>query len=204
MNKIFNPAKARVACLSLGLSIALGACQPAAPDLAQAPLAGAKLGGAFQLVDQNGHSVTDKQWAGQYKIMYFGYTYCPDACPLDMQRLMAGFRRFEAEHPAAAAHVQPVFISIDPARDTPDRIKPWVAAFHPRLMGLTGTDAQIATVAKEYGAIYQRQKADVKGQYLMDHSRTAILYGPQGQPITLLSQDKDAPTIAAELATWVR
>jgi protein SCO1/2 len=117
---------------------------------------------------------------------------------------MAGFAQFERDDPADAAKLQPLFISVDPARDTPARLKTFTAAFHPRLLGLTGSDEAIAAAAKEYAAVYQRGTPAPNGQYLVDHSRTAILFGPHGEPIMILSQDGTPDKIARELATWVR
>jgi protein SCO1/2 len=118
---------------------------------------------------------------------------------------MKGFKQFEQKAPALAARVQPIFISIDPARDTPAALKQFVRAFHPRLIGLTGSDAEIAAVAKEYAIYYKRQDAPAGAAgYLMDHSRQTVLFGPTGDPIALIPQDRDAEVIAAELERWVR
>lgn len=179
-------------------------CQRGPADLSTAPLAGMRVGGAFSLIDQDNKRVSDKGFAGKFRIMYFGYTFCPDACPTDVQHLMAGFRQFERDDAKAAAKLQPIFISIDPARDTPARLKTFVNAFHPRLIGLTGSEAEVAAVAKLYAAVYQKGDLLPNGQYLVDHSRTAILYGPKGEPVMILSQDGSPAKIAEELATWVR
>src|SRR3546814_1174164 len=118
-----------------------GAVLVALPIFKQAtaapPLAGATIGGPFSLVDQDGRPVTQDALKGRYALVYFGYTYCPDVCPVDLARLMQGLRAFEAKDAARAARVQPVFITIDPARDTVPVVKQFVNAFHPRLMGLT-------------------------------------------------------------------
>ena len=108
------------------------------------PLKGATMGGPFTLTDQNGRRVSDRDFAGKYRLVYFGYTFCPDVCPVDLQVIGAGLRRFEASDPARAARVQPIFITVDPARDTPAVLRQYVAAFHPRLIGLTGSAEEIA------------------------------------------------------------
>ncbi len=190
---------------ALALSAAvLTSCHSGPADLTTAPLAGAHVGGPFALTDQDGRHVTDHDFAGKFKIIYFGYTFCPDACPTDVQHLMAGFRQFEANDPSAAAKTQPIFISIDPARDTPARLKSFVNAFHPRLIGLSGSESDVALVAKRYAAVYQRGTPNAAGQYLVDHSRVAMLFGPEGQPIMILNQSGSPVQIAGELATWVR
>src|ERR1044072_4220330 len=112
------------------------------------PLEGARIGGDFTLTDQNGKAVRWADFAGKYRIVYFGYTYCPDVCPVDLQRIIAGLRQFEKTAPERAALVQPIFITVDPERDTPPVLKQWVAAFHPRLIGLTGSPDQLAKVTR--------------------------------------------------------
>ncbi len=170
-----------------------------------APLAGAKIGGPFTLTDQDGKKVSDSDFAGKYRLIYFGYTFCPDICPTDVQTLMKGYRQLEASKPALAAKIQPIFITIDPARDTPDKVRQFVRAFHPKLIGLTGSEADIAKVAKAYAIYYQKQ-APVPGTegYLMDHGRQAMLFGPKGEPIALITQDKDAAAVVADLERWAR
>lgn len=179
----------------------LAGCQ--AP-VADAPLAGARIGGPFALTDQNGRPRTDRDFTGKYRIMYFGYTFCPDVCPVDVARLIAGYKAFAKTDPARAARIVPVFVSVDPDRDTPSVLKTFTGAFDPALIGLTGTPDQIAAVAKAYGVVYQAQKLAGNPNYLVDHSRTAYLMDPEGKPIALLSQDGKPDVIAGELSKWVR
>lgn len=197
MNKTITPLFALAAAALLGLA----GCQS---QTVEPPLAGARIGGPFSLTNQDGVRVTDAQFAGRYRLVYFGYTFCPDACPADMQILMAGLKLFEQRDAAAAAKVQPIFITIDPARDTPGVLKQWVSAFHPRLIGLVGTPAETAAVAKEYAVLYQKVETPGSTSYLMDHTRTAILFGPKGEPIALIPQDETPEAAAAELAKWVK
>lgn len=184
------------------LSIALAACQPATPD--EAPLAGAKMGGPFTLTSQTGAKVSDTQFAGRYRLVYFGYSYCPDVCPVDLQKLMQGLKILEKQDAAKAARIQPIFITVDPARDTPAVLAQYVRAFHPRLIGLTGSEAEIAATAKEYAVYYRKAEGPTPDAYLVDHARQAVLYGPKGEPIALIPQEDTAEAIAAELAKWVR
>src|SRR3546814_196753 len=116
-------------------------------------------------------------------MLYFGYSYCPDVCPLDLQKLMQGYRLFEKKDPARAAKVQPIFITIDPQRDTPQVLKNYVSAFHPKLIGLTGTPDEIAKVAKDFAVYYE--KAGEDEHYLVDHSRSPYLMGPDGKPLEI-------------------
>ena len=188
---------------ALILPIALVACNPTPdPKSDQPPLAGAAIGGPFTLIDKDGKTVHWRDFAGSYRIVYFGYTFCPDACPLDMQALMTGFRKFEKSHPDLAAKVQPIFITIDPARDGPKEVGEFAAAFHPRLIGLTGTPAQVDQAAKAFSAYYAKGQESAGG-YLMDHSRIAYLMGPDGKPISMLPVDQSPDAVAAELEKWV-
>lgn len=187
------------------LALALGGCDRSAPPAQEAPLAGARIGGPFTLIDQDGKPFSSEALKGRYAVVYFGYTFCPDVCPTDMLNLGKGLKAFEAQDAARAAKVQPVFISVDPARDTPPVLKQFVSAFHPRLIGLTGTDQQIAAVAKEYATSFAKQDPvpGAKG-YLMQHMSTAILFGPKGEPIALVPVESNAEAVTETLAAWVR
>lgn len=189
--------------LSLGVPvlIALAACSPAAEA---PPLAGAAIGGPFTLTDQDGELVSDRDFAGKYRIIYFGYTYCPDVCPVDVQNIAAGLKKVEASDPKLGARIVPIFISVDPARDTPPVLKQFVRAFHPRMVGLTGSPQGIAAVAKEYAIFYQPQPKTADGGYTVNHSRQAYLFSPEGKPLALLSQDGKPEVIADEIRRWAR
>ena len=198
-----STALRRGGLLVLLLSLLLGACGQAAPA-EDPPLKGARMGGAFSLTDQNGRRVTDRSWPGQYKLVYFGYTFCPDVCPVDMRVLGAGLSKFEESDPARGARVQPVFVSVDPGRDTPQVLREFVANFHPRLVGLTGSPDELARMARAYGVYYERREGATPGTYLMDHSRNAVLYGPGGEPLAMIPYDRGPQGAADELARWVR
>lgn len=190
------------AALALSLSIALAGC--GGPPPASPPLEGARIGGPFTLTNQNGGRVSDSAFAGRYRLIYFGYTFCPDVCPTDLQHLMAGLKRFEAADAARAAKVQPIFITVDPERDSPVVLRDYVAAFHPRLIGLTGTPTEIARVAKAYAINYAKVQEPGTTGYLMEHGRIALLMGPKGEPIAIIPQDGTPQAIEKELSTWVR
>lgn len=213
MNSMNMVQKLLRASLLLFSSAALGACDGAtsAPD-AQPPLAGARIGGAFTLTDQDGTTVRDSDFAGRYRLVYFGYSFCPDICPVDVQKLMRGLAAFEKSEPVRGAKIAPIFITVDPERDTPDALKPFVARYHPRLIGLTGTDEQIAEVAKAYVVTYRKVEGSAPDRYLMAHSQLAFLMDPAGKPLALLAlddpstdDDEGAPDkVAADLAKWVK
>ena len=176
-------------------------------DLAQAPLAGAAIGGPFTLTDKDGHSVHWSDFSGSYRIVYFGYTYCPDACPTDVGVMMRGLAIFAKTRPLLASQIRPLFITIDPQRDTPRVVGQFAAAFSPQgkgpqLIGLTGTPAQVDQAAKAFAAYYARGKT-TPGGYLMDHSRIAYLMGRHGEPIEMLPVDKGDAAVAADLEQWI-
>ncbi|HEX8625117.1 MAG TPA: SCO family protein [Allosphingosinicella sp.] len=187
--------------LILLLGLALAACSGAAEE---PPLKGASIGGPFTLTNQDGRPVTERDFAGKYRILYFGFTHCPDVCPTDLAVIGQALRRFEESDPARAARVAPIFVSVDPGRDTPAVLKEYVAAFHPRLVGLTGTPRQVADMVKRYGAYGMKGDATAGGGYNVNHSRVAELFGPDGKPIALLAYDRGAEAVAAELDRWVK
>ena len=178
----------------------LAACQPTPVE--QPPLQGARIGGPFSLVDQDGRTVTERDLAGRYAIVYFGYTFCPDVCPTDMAAIAAGVKQVEASDPAKGAKVVPVFVTVDPARDTPAVLKQFVGAFHPRAIGLTGSESAIAAVAKEYAVPFGRGEGTKDG-YLVNHGRAAYLMGPDGKPIALAGADGGPAEVARTIERWV-
>jgi len=191
-----------VRCLFvLLLALLIGGCAQRSDS---PPLKGATMGGPFTLTDQSGRRVSERDFAGKYRLVYFGFTFCPDVCPTDLATIGAGLRRFEAKDAARAARVQPLFITVDPARDTPDVLRRYVANFHPRLIGLTGSEAEIADVARRYRVFYERGEPAAGGGYNVNHSEMIVLYGPQGEPIATVPHDQGAEAVAAELERWVR
>ena len=167
-------------------------------------MTGSSLGGAFALIDQDGKPVTDADFKDRYRLMYFGYTFCPDVCPTDAAVLSRGLQAYEKVRPGRAAKVQPIFITVDPGRDDPVALKAFVTAFHPRLIGLTGTPVAIAAALKNYG-IYARQVATSDPEnYLVDHFAVFYLFGPDGAPIAFLPHGSTAVDVTAMLETYVR
>jgi len=187
------------------LPVALAAgCSPGTRQVTEPPLANAKIGGPFALTDQTGKQVTDKDFVGKFRVIYFGYTYCPDVCPIDLQNVAQGMKVLEKRNPALASQVVSIFISVDPARDTPAVLKQYVGAFSARMVGLTGTPDEIAKVAKEYGIFYEAQPKDAHGGYAVTHSRVAYLFDRQGHPLALLRQDGKPEQIADDIEQWAR
>ena len=162
------------------------------------------VGGPFALTDQAGRPRTEADFRGRLLIVYFGYTFCPDVCPVDMQNIGAAMRLLDRTDPALSAKVVPIFITVDPARDTPGVVKQFVAAFHPRIVGLTGSTQAIDRVAKEFAIFHQAGDKQPGGSYLVNHSRQAYLMGPKGEPLALLPQEGPPDAIAAEIRKWVK
>jgi protein SCO1/2 len=167
-------------------------------------LAGSTLGGAFSLVDQNGKPTTDADFKGRYRLMYFGYTFCPDVCPTDVGLIAKGLNAFEASRPERAARVQPIFITVDPERDDAAALKAFTAAFHPHLVGLTGTTAQIDAARKNYGIYAKKVATSDPENYLVDHFAVIYLFGPDGAPIAFLPHGSTAQELTQMLETYVR
>lgn len=189
--------------IALALSLSIAACGSGGTGNQPPPLAGARIGGPFTLVDKAGKSVRWADFEGRYRIVYFGYAYCPDVCPMDVQSLMKGYRLFKKDSPELANDIQPIFITIDPERDTPAVVGEFTAAFSDQLIGLTGTPGQVKQAARAFSVYYTKGETSGEGGYLMDHSRAAYLMGRKGEPIALLPTDKGPQAVADELARWV-
>ncbi len=158
--------------------------------------AGMSIGGPFELTDSAGHAVTDRSWPGKFLLVYFGYTYCPDVCPTTLNAIAAALDKIGAQ----ADRLQPLFITVDPRRDTPKVLADYTAAFTPRLIGLTGSAEQIAKVTREYRVYYAEHKTGPgPDDYTMDHSSIVYLMAPDGQFVAVLSAEAQADAMAAQL-----
>ncbi len=135
------------------------------------------VGGPFELIDHTGRKRTDADFRGKLLLIYFGYTYCPDICPTDLAQISLTIDKLGA----AGEEVQPLFISVDPERDTTSVLAQYVAMFHPRLIGFTGTPAQIRAVADAYKAYYAKCTPPDGGVYLIDHAGFIYLMGRSGE-----------------------
>lgn len=195
-----NEHRFRIFPIALMLTLA-GCSATSAPDQPP-PLAGALIGGPFALTGSDGKVVRDTDFAGKYRIMYFGYTSCPDVCPTDLQNIGLAMKKLEQSDSALAAKVVPIFISVDPERDTPELVGRFAAAFSPRIVGLTGTQAQIDAVTKEYAVIAQKSDKNAEGGYLINHSSQAYLMSPDNKPMALLPADESADEVLSELKRW--
>ena len=162
---------------------------------------GADIGGPFSLIDHTGKRVSDAQYRGRFMLIFFGYTFCPDVCPLELQTVG---RAMDILGPKGSK-ITPLFISVDPERDTPALLKDYVAAFHPRMVGLTGSAAEIAAAAKAFKVYYGRPPGTKAGtqDYLMDHSSFIYLVGPGGTLRALFRPKTSPETLAREIARFI-
>ncbi|NMJ43416.1 SCO family protein [Roseomonas sp. JC162] len=161
---------------------------------------GVSLGGPFTLVDQTGRTVTERDFAGRPLLVYFGFTYCPDVCPTELGTIVAAL---DAMGPAGE-RVTPVFISIDPERDTPAAMADYVSRFHPRMIGLTGSAEQVAQAARAYRVYYAKARSRDTTEYTMDHSSFIYLVGPDGRVRSLFRPETTPEAIAAAVSAQLR
>jgi protein SCO1/2 len=138
------------------------------------------VGGPYALIDQTGAEVTEETYQGTWQIVFFGYTYCPDICPTNLWTVTTALDQLGP----LADQVSPIFITIDPQRDTPEQLAAYHEAFHPRFSMLTGTQAQVAAAAKEFRVYYAKVESEDATEYLMDHSTITYLLDPDGRYVT--------------------
>jgi cytochrome oxidase Cu insertion factor (SCO1/SenC/PrrC family) len=154
------------------------------------------IGGPFDLVNGDGKTVTAADYAGKPMIVYFGYTYCPDVCPVDLANVADAL---DLLAPEVAARFQPLFITIDPERDTPTVMRDYVQNFHPLMQGLTGSLEQIRAVARNYRVYFAKVESDGAGPYLMSHSSYVYVMDAKGDYVRHFSRGATPEDIAAAL-----
>ena len=160
----------------------------------------ALVGGPFTLTDHTGKRVTDQDFRGRYMLVFFGFTHCPDICPIALQTISDALDQLDAKQ---AAKVTPIFITVDPARDTPEVLRAYVANFHPRLVALTGSPEAIGKVAKSYRVFYAKATGanapSDPAAYILDHSAIVYLMGPNGEYVAHFGPGTTAQAMAADL-----
>ena len=165
--------------------------------------AGENLAPPFSLVDQTGQTVTNADYLGAYVLLFFGYTYCPDICPTDLAKMAAAIDGLGAD----ADRVQPLFITIDPSRDTVEVLRDYVKHFHPRLVGLTGEPAEISALAARYGVRskpYQDENQDAEDDsYYLDHTGAMYMLGPDGAGRSYFQHEVAATDITAVILQFM-
>lgn len=167
----------------------------AAPPATPPALAAAPAGGDFTLASAQG-AVSLASLRGQVALLFFGYTYCPDICPTS---LAAVAQALSGLAPVEQRRVRALFVSVDPARDSPQRLADYVAYFHPAIVGLTGSTAEVAAVAARYGAVFRAQPPDREGRYAVDHSAFVYVIGPDGRIAATLGYPVSVPGLQAEI-----
>lgn len=158
---------------------------------------GAQIGGPFELVDHTGAVVTNADYAGKFTLIYFGYTYCPDVCPTSLTTMTDALKSLGSK----AKDIVPLFITVDPKRDTVEQLRMYISHFHPRLVGLTGTEEQVAKAAKAFRVYFAKQKESAPGanDYLVDHSSIVLFMGQKGQYLTHFGHAVSAEAMAERL-----
>lgn len=155
----------------------------------------ALIGGPFRLIDQHGREVTDQDYAGRFMLVFFGFTYCPDMCPMSLGVMSAALDDLsESER----GRIAPLFITLDPERDGVEEMESYAALFHPELVALTGTREAVEEAAGAY-RVYHARADDAEGDYLIDHSVFTYLMGPDGRYVTHFGHDTDPADMAARL-----
>ena len=175
------PGRPVLAGVLLGLLL-LGASLAAVGPRLFASDAPPSIGGPFTLTDGAGHPVTDRTFRGKWMLVYFGYTHCPDACPTALNDIANALDQMGA----ARREVAPLFITVDPERDTPKVMAEYAGAFSSQIVGLTGTAQQVADVEKEY-KVYAARHPEKDGDYEMDHSDIIYLMNPQGKFVAIFN-----------------
>ena len=155
------------------------------------PTAAEPAGGDFTLRGSMG-DVSLKDYRGQVVMLYFGYTWCPDICPTNLALFSRVLNELTADE---LARVQPIFVSVDPRRDTPQRLREYSAYFHEKLIGITGSDREVAEVAARYGVAYRAVNPDTDSNYAVDHSADTYLIDPQGRLAQRLPHGSSAETL---------
>jgi protein SCO1/2 len=201
--------RARLLMLAvIALAVPLTACgdggghdgQPTATRLPGTVLDPPKDIGAFTLTDQDGEPFSIDTLRGQAVIVYFGYTNCPDVCPTTL----SNYKQVKAALGADADRVAFVFISVDGARDTPQRLKTYLGAFDPAFIGLTGDDAPLRPIAQEFGVFFQRVTSDqTQENYSVDHTASTFVLGPDGRLRMVFSYGVDPAILAQRIRSDV-
>ena len=195
-----NPSSRRLPGLVLAAAALVAVVIVGAVVFWASPGGTPSIGGPFTLQDGDGRTVSDRDFRGRWMLVYFGYTFCPDVCPTTLNQVAEAMDKLGPK----ADGVAPVFITVDPARDTPSVVKQYAAAFTPRLVGLTGTPDAIAAVAREYRVYYAVHRTGAgPGDYTMDHSSILYLVDPAGRFVAPIRADGSGTEIAAALSHYL-
>lgn len=170
--------------------------------IALTPLRGGaavRIGGPFELVDQHGAVRTDADFRGSYLLIYFGYTSCPDLCPTTLLKMTGAREKLGTLSPSKAERVVPMFISVDPERDTPEVLRDYAEQLDPSMVALTGTPGALAKVGRAYGVFSAEVPTGQPGEYVVDHTSFVYLIGPDGEYLEHFESDVSVGDLADAL-----
>lgn len=153
------------------------------------------VGGAFELIDHTGNTRTEQDFRGKLMLVYFGFTYCPDVCPTDLLQMALAVDQLGQ----AGQMVQPVFITVDPERDTPEHLKEYMSLFHPRFVGLSGDVHAIGGAAGAYRVYHKKVESDDRSDYTVDHSAFIYLMGRDGEYLGFFPPGTSAKQLADDI-----
>ena len=151
---------------------------------------------SFKLTDEHGKPVTEKDYVGKATLLFFGYTHCPDVCPTTLARLTSIIRKLD---PALRDKIQILFVSVDPARDTPQVLASYTNAFGPEVVGLTGDKAELADITNRFRITYSYDEPDQDGNYTVTHSGAVLAFDPKGDPTFMVIQSDPASDVKADI-----
>lgn len=157
-------------------------------------------GGPFTLTDHTGKKVTEKDFAGKYRLIYFGFTYCPAICPTELAKITSAMKLLGDK----AKDIRPMFITIDPERDTVDSIAKYISLFHPSLVGLRGTPEETKAVAKAYKIYFAKVQDESMSDYTMDHSSFIYFIAPDDRLLHIFRMEDSAENMAENITAWMR
>lgn len=187
----------------LALAVLLAACQKADPPpqkFSSVDITGGSWGKDFHLTDHNGKARSIADFKGKAVVLFFGYTNCPDMCPMTMYKLATAVEKLGKD----ADRVQVLFVTLDPKRDTPAILKQYAPAFHPTFLGMYGDEKTTQETAKEFKTFYQHQKPDASGFYTVDHMGPSFIFDPQGRLRLFAADQQSADMIAQDLLTLLK
>lgn len=164
-------------------------------------ISGVQVGGAFALTDHHGNAITDQTWPEQYKLIFFGFTHCPDICPTELSKLTHVLEKLPQN---IVDKIQPLFITVDPERDDVETMGAYVELFHPKIVGLTGTRPEIDQVVKDFRVYAAKQPSDDPDYYMVDHSAFLYLFKPDMTLVDVFSFDTTSDDIAQQLPALIQ
>lgn len=154
-----------------------------------------QIGGPFELTRHTGEVISSEVFRGRYMFIYFGFTHCPATCPVTLNDMTVVLRKLEKANPGLAEKISPIFISVDPERDTPELIGKYISHFHNRFEGMTGRYDELVEIVNSYGSYFSYDQADSDGNYNVNHSSYIYLMGPEGEYVTHFTPDETVDQI---------